>query len=189
VANPGAQVTAISEADRALNVFAQIAANSNPNIGFTSHFTQDRIAMGSKVDLVYSARMPGYVNVLYVGSDLRDIAVLAENFPVNPAGGALLGSAMVTEPSGNNQFLVLWTRDTLNVKDILKNARDGRAMLSAVVAQGLGCAVDSKRNTTSFIAPAGSGCNDRNSVSHPAVEFTKDGMQGYGAARLTVAGY
>lgn len=188
VANSGEPPTSLSEADRTLNVFTQIAANSNPNLGFDARFTKNQVAIGSKVDLIYSTEAPGYVNVLYIGSDFRDIAVLAENFKVQSTRNNLLGSAMVTEPRGDNHFLVMWTPDKLNVQEILRNARDGRSALSPAVAQDLGCAMESKRNIAPMVAPAKSNCS-RNMVMQTATDFAKSGATGYGAVRLTVAGH
>ena len=173
-----------TEAERVLNVFEQVAANSNPNLGARAWFAQEQVALGRPVDLHYSVTRPGFLSVLYVGSDRRDLQALLTNHPVGPSASTLLGPTTITEPAGDNRFLVLYTREPVDLAGVLQQARNGQKVsLSAAVSQGLACAAERQRSQ------AGCGPNRNATAFAPAAAAAADpAFAGYGAWLLTVRG-
>jgi len=183
----------LTEAQRVANVFEQVASNSNPNLGAGAWFSRSRVPLGQPVDLHHSVRSPGFLSVLYVGSDQKDIQALLTNHPVRPLGNTLLGPTTITEPAGDNRFLVLYTREPLNLRAVLQNAKAGQKVsLSAAVTQSLACAAEGQRNATPFVGASTPCSGMRNATAFAPSKDVNGGegapFTGYGAWLLTVRG-
>ncbi len=144
---PGA---APDRAAQTLAAFREIAAGSNGNWNAEVTPSTETARFGEKVAFQYRTAQPGYASVLYVGSDRRDILALLVNKPVTATSGASLGRTAISEPAGDNTFLVLFSQAPLELDAIL---RDGKAALTAQTLQGLQAATtQTKRNAGKFIA-------------------------------------
>ncbi|WP_164885170.1 caspase family protein [Rubrivivax rivuli] len=190
-AAPGS--SSVSEAERVERVFEQVASNSNPNLGASAWFSRQRVALGQPVELHYSVRNPGFLSVLYVGSDRKDIQALLSNHPVRPSSTTLLGPTTITEPAGDNRFLVLYTREPVNWTAVLNDAKAGhKVALSAAISQSIACAAEGQRNATPFTLGSGPCGALRNATAFvPSKDVTPTNHSpfvGYGAWLLTVRG-
>ncbi len=191
----GGQTAPMTDADRVVAAFNQVAANSNPNLGFSASLTDTSVPLGSRVSLSYRSAVPGFMSVLYVGSDRTHIMPLLDSRPVAPSAGEVVGPTTITGPVGLNQMLVLLTREPLNVKTILESAKRGeKVSLSGSIAQNIACLGNQQRNLTTFEVTAASGesgCRTRN-LTEIGSPTTSQGSQpnyvGYGAQLLDVTG-
>lgn len=190
----GGQSVSMNDGDRVTAAFDQVAANSNPNLGFSASLTDNSVPVGSKVSLSYRSSVPGYLSVLYVGSDRTHIMPLLDSRLVGSSSYEVVGATTITGPIGLNQMLVLLTREPLNVRAILESAKRGeKVSISASIAQNIACLGNQQRNLTTFetTEPSGGGsCRTRNlsEIGSTAAGDPPPNFIGYGAQLLGVTG-
>ena len=186
----------LDEAARTINVFEQIAANSNPNLGFGVHITADKVPLNGRVRANYSSNSAGYVTIFYVGSSRTHIVPLVANLARPAAQNAELGELTIEAPVGANEFLFVHTSQPLQgVIEIMGDAKQGRKVdLSKRISQSLACAVEGTKRDAAFSAtllPNGS-CQLRRDSSFKAAEVNTSPIAintGYGAVLLSITGH
>lgn len=177
---------AVSPQDRASLVlagFRSLEAGSNGNFAFDLKASASEVTIGGAFDLTLTAGQPGYVYLLYVGSDRRDIKQLWP--PVGQLrrlepGSKTLSLAM-EKPAGENTFLAILSQTPLDVAAILG---DGSAQVTPQTLQSLDCAGQRMRNVS--LKDEGGGCGWRNASLKG--ESVGVGLAGYAARVIRVDG-
>lgn len=173
---------AIDQAEATLALFREIeaGANSHWQAGFE---LPARVAMGSKATLRYRSAQAGYLNIVYLGSDRRDIQLLARNLLLTASPGRELGQIPIQDcPGGcvgDNTFLLLLSQRQLNTEALLAQARQaGRLPNEADARLRLAC----------LLNPGAPACPGR-FRNAGALELAPDAaVAGYAAQILVVRG-
>lgn len=172
-------------ADQTIAAFHQIAAGSNGNWPVELSVSASRVKFGEKVGFKYSTNQPGYVSALYVGSDRKDIQALLENQRVSATTGATLGRTAISEPAGENTFLVIFSQLPLDLDAVL---RDGKAAISAQALKDIHCATvaGKSRNATKFAND--DPCPEQTRNAKKIILDAPEEVAGYAARVVTVRG-
>lgn len=176
----------VSSQDRASLVlagFRSLEAGSNGNFAFDLRASASEVAIGETFDMTLTAGQPGYVYLLYVGSDRKDIKQLWP--PVGQlrrldAGSKTLALAM-EKPAGENTFLAILSQAPLDTSAILG---DGSAPITPQTLQSLDCAGQRMRNVS--LKSEDSACGQRNASLKG--ESVGQGPAGYAARVIRVSG-
>ena len=181
-----------SQAQRTLAAFEQIVAGANGNWAWTAEMP-DKVKLGSSAPVRYSTQQPGYLSILYVGSDQKDVQVLAANEPVDPSPAnqtRLLGNIPISEPVGVNTFLLYLSQTPIDAAALLGAAPHGdKVPVTASVLQSVQCGAglaDRVRNAGSL--QKGGPCLPVGRNAGMLQVVKSGGVSGYGAVVLTVVG-
>lgn len=163
--------------------FRGLEAGSNGNFTFDLKASASEVAIGGAFDLTLTAGQPGYIYLLYVGSDRKDIKQL---WP--PAGqlrrlepGSKTLALSMEKPAGENTFLAILSQAPLDMSAILG---DGSAPITPQTLQSLDCAGQRMRNVS--LKNEDSACGQRNaSLKGESVGL---GLTGYAARVIRVSG-
>lgn len=181
-------------AERTLAAFDQVVAGSDGNWSIEVQMP-DEVRMGTKAPVHYSSVQPGYLSILYVGSDGKDIKSLTSNLAVPAATNRHVGDIPIVDCpggcAGDNSFLFVFSSRMLNTAWLLSSAQGGAAggVQTAGRLAELQCAADAgrKRNALAMQAP-GNACaaTFRNAQ---AMEVAKSAeVEGYAARVIKVRG-
>lgn len=172
-------------AEQTIAAFQQIAAGSNGNWPVEVSVSASHVKFGEKVGFNYSTNQPGYVSVLYVGSDRKDIQSLLVNKRVSQAYRATLGRTAISEPAGENTFLVIFSQAPLDLDVVL---RDGKVSISAQALKDIHCATTAgkSRNATKFSND--DPCPEQTRNAKKIILDAPDEVAGYAARVVTVRG-
>ena len=116
-----------SLAQRTLAAFEQIVAGANGNWAVSVDMPSN-VRLGANAPVRYGTQQAGYLSILYVGSDQRDIQVLAANELVEATSAnqtRLLGNIPISEPAGANTFLFYFSQTPIDATAMLGNAAQG----------------------------------------------------------------
>lgn len=180
-------------AERTLAAFEQVVAGSDGNWAVDVQMP-DQVRMGTKAPVHYSSVQPGYLSILYVGSDGKDIKSLTSNMAVPAATNRHVGDIPIVDCpggcAGENAFLFVFSSRMLNTAWLLGSAQGGTntAQPSVRLAE-LQCAADAgrKRNALAMQAP-GNGCaaTYRNAQAMEVAKSVE--VEGYAARVVKVRG-
>lgn len=179
-----------SRADKVIAAFQKFAANSNGNWGLRVEPSSDRAPVGQSVRLRYQTNQPGYVQLLYVGSDRQEISRIwpaeGQLRRINANEGELPVSLALSAPAGENTVLMVLSREPLDLDPIL---RGGSAPASPIVLQQLNCELMRQRNIVAKEdGPAPSGCASGASVASSGAVAQRSTADGYTARMITLTG-
>jgi hypothetical protein len=185
-------VAAPSQAQRTLAAFEQIVAGANGNWAWRADMPAT-VKLGSSAPVRYSTQRPGYLSILYVGSDQKDIQVLAANEPVEAALAnqtRLLGNIPISEPPGVNTFLLYLSPTPIDTAALLGSAvHGGKVPVTAAVLQSVQCGsglAERARNVGSLQKGGPCPLSVRNAGMLQGAKG--GGVDGYGALLLNVTG-
>lgn len=169
------------QAEATLALFREIEAGANGNWQ-ASFELPGQVRMGSKASLRYQSTQPGYLSIIYLGSDRRDIQLLARNVLVGASPGRELGQIPIKDcPGGcpgDNHFLLLLSQARLNTEGLLERAREGRMSNDVEGRHGLRC----------LLNPGDSNCPSRMRNAGALELAPEAAIAGYAAQVLVVRG-
>ena len=193
------QVQSFQAPVKAVNTLRRIFEGQDARWGFSAQPTKTEVTLGSKIGIHYTSNQPGYVYVLYVGSDgkefkqlypiaLGDTRFLAKTKGyVGKDGG--VAEISIEPPLGDNHFLVLLADSPRDFSGVFKVGKDGEltATTNANKASSLGCAVaGGTRNAKISEGPAD--CMITRNASVKEGGASNEVLTGYGAAMFVVKG-
>jgi hypothetical protein len=125
-------VQPLLKAAYARKMFEQIVQGANSNWRFNIEMPT-LMRVGEQAHVRYKSNHPGYVSVFYIGSDGKDISILADNIhiketPVDEFSN--LGSIPITEPAGSNVFLTYISSKHADTAGILAMTKRQKAPVS-----------------------------------------------------------
>ncbi len=172
-------------AARTIAAFRQIAAGSNGNWSAQFSVSTQRVRMGDQVEVKMKSAQGGYLTLLYVGSDGKDIRTLLSNREVRATDGRVLGRPVIADCDGgcpgNNTLMFVLSSQPLDAGQFTADERDGKVGLSEATIARLHCLVNTGKNANDSL------CRKRNI---PEFQLLDDmPVQGYVAQVLTVEGY
>jgi hypothetical protein len=181
-----------SQAQRTLAAFEQIVAGANGNWAWTADMPAT-VKLGSSAPVRYSTQQPGYLSILYVGSDQKDIQVLAANEPVEAAPAnqtRLLGHIPISEPVGVNTFLLYLSQTPIDAAALLGTApQGGKVPVTAAVLQSVQCGAGlAERARNAGGLQKGGPCPPTGRNAGMLQVAKGGGVDGYGAVVLSVTG-
>lgn len=190
VAAPAA--AAPSQAQRTLAAFEQIVAGANGNWAWTADMPAT-VKLGSSAPVRYNTQQSGFLSILYVGSDQKDIQVLAANVPVDtsPANQPrLLGNIPIREPVGVNTFLLYVSQTPIDAAALLGSAAQGdKVPVSVSVLRSMQCGAGLAERSRYAGHPERGGPCPTLSRNAGFLQMAKGGgVDGYGAVLLNVMG-
>lgn len=170
-------------ARRTLSAFRQIAAGSNGN--WSAAFDMPRrVRMGQEAEVHVRTAQVGYLTVLYMGSDGKDVRMWVANAPLPATPGRALARTRITDCKGGcagiNTYLFVLSAQPLDVQQFTEAERTGHAVLSSRTISRLHCMVDPAA------ASADRACQ-RNADSFKLLDGAA--VHGYVAQVLDVEGY
>jgi hypothetical protein len=185
---PRPSATGGATADRVLAAFRRFAASSNGNWGLRVEPSAERAALGQSVRLRFQTNQPGYVQLLYVGSDRREIRRIwpaeGQVRRVEVSEGELPISLRLSPPAGENTVLMVLSSQPLDLDPIL---RGGAAPASTGTLQQLSCELMRQRNlVVKEDGPAPTAC--ASAPGGPGMSVGAGGVDGYTARIVTLEG-
>jgi hypothetical protein len=181
-----------SQAQRTLAAFEQIVAGANGNWAWRADMPT-AVKLGGTAPVRYSTQQAGFLSIFYVGSDQKDIQVLAANVPVDtsPANQTrLLGNIPISEPAGVNTFLLYLSPTPIDAAALLGSAvQGGKVPVTGAVLQSVQCGAGLAVRARGAGNPDGGGpCppTGRNAGMRQVAEG--GGVDGYGAMILNATG-
>ncbi|MEO8281074.1 MAG: DUF4384 domain-containing protein, partial [Ideonella sp.] len=190
-ASPQAQSTTTSgsRADRVVTAFQKFAASSNGNWGLRVEPSTYSAPVGQPVRLRFQTNQPGYVQLLYVGSDRQEISRVwpadGQTRRLNGPAGELPVSLTLSAPAGENILLMVLSQEPLNLVPILKG---GSAAASPAVLQQLSCEFMRQRNIVAKEDTAGPGACAGDAAATGSPVSGSVGVDGYTARMITLTG-
>lgn len=192
---PAAAPTAAvpSQAQRTLAAFQQIVADSNGNWAWSAEMPAT-VKLGASAPVRYGTQQPGYLSILYVGSDQKDIQVLAANEPVEatPTNQTrLLGNIPISEPAGVNTFLLYVSQTPIDASALLGTAAhgDNKVPVTTAVLQSVQCGAGlAERSRNAGTLQKGGPCPPTARNAGKLQVAKGGGVDGYGAVMLNVVG-
>ena len=169
---------------------AKFAANSNGNWGLGVAPTLPAVTVGQPVRVKYQTTQTGYVQLVYVGSDRKDIKRVwpaeGQTRMLATTDGELPISLQITAPAGDNTFLMVLSQTPLNLSGILQG---GSASATAGTMQQLGCGLMKQRNAVvKEDSPQGGTCQANPSAKAEVAPAHPEGAGGYTARLFVVRG-
>ena len=179
-----------SRADKVVAAFQKFAASSNGNWGLRVEPSAYRAPVGQAVRLRFQTSQPGYVQLLYVGSDRQEISRIwpadGQIRRVNGTEGELPVSLSLSAPAGENTLLMVLSQEPLNLASIL---RGGSAAASPVILQQLSCEFMRQRNIVAREdTPAQAACATGPSAMAGIPASGSGAIDGYTARVVTLTG-
>lgn len=181
---------AMSKAEAVLAGFQKFAANSNGNWGLRVEPSETTVPIGQAIRFKYQTNQTGYVQVLYVGSDRKEMNRVwpaeGQTRLLGSTEGQLPISLTVTAPAGDNTFLIVVSQTPLNLSSILQ---DGSALVNAQTMQQLGCELIKQRNVlVKEDSPRVGTCNSLEGTEKGSAALPAGDIGGYTARLFTVRG-
>ncbi len=181
-------------AARTLAAFDQVVAGSDGNWK-VEVVMPGEVRMGTKAPVHYSSSQSGYLSIMYVGSDGKDIKGLASNLSVPAATKRHVGDIPIVDCpggcGGENVFLFVFSSRKLNTAGLLNSARTGTTGMQAGghLAE-LQCAADAgrKRNALSMQVPGSACANTYRNAQAMEVASSAE-VEGYAARVIKVRGH
>jgi hypothetical protein len=185
-------VAAPSLAQRTLAAFEQIVAGANGNWAWRADMPAI-VKLGGSAPVRYSTQHPGFLSILYVGSDQKDIQVLAANVSVDTTlenQTRLLGNIPISEPAGVNTFLLYLSQAPIDATAMLGAAAQGdKVLVTAAVLQSVQCSAGLAARARGAGIPNGGGPCPPTGRNAGMLQVAKGGgVGGYGAVVLNVMG-
>jgi hypothetical protein len=179
-----------SSADKVVAAFQKFAASSNGNWGLRVEPSAVSAPVGQAVRLRYQTNQPGYVQLLYVGSDRQEISRIwpaeGQTRRINGTEGELPVSLSLAAPAGENTVLMVLSQEPLNLSSILQG---GSAAASPIVLQQLSCEFMRQRNIVAKEdGPAPGGCATGASGVAGGPGSGSGAVDGYTARMITLTG-
>ena len=193
-ANPQ-KITYSNDAMRTLIAFQDFASGSNGNWA-TSIEMPDSVKMGTDAAVYYSSVQPGFVTILYVGSDGKEIKAIAENAPIEATQKKFLGNIPIFDCKdvscpGANTFLAIFSQGELDINNMLNRAKAGdKILVSPQLLANISCATDASLNRNAGSMKLATGCNSALSRNAGSMKLAKGAnIDGYAARIAVVNGY
>lgn len=156
----------------------QLVATADGN--WDVHFEMPtQVKMGTTAAVHYRSSQPGFLTILYFGSDGKDIDILSYNTPLQATPRRLLGNIPITDCPGGcpgaNSLLFLVTAQKLDATALLESAKAGRLPNTSEGLLALRCGLS-----------AGPRCGTQRNAGALVIA---EAPQGYAAQLLQVTGY
>lgn len=184
----------------AKNTLLRILDGRDARWGFQAGPSQTEVPLGGTFKVSYASTTPGYVYVLYAGSDGKDFKQL---YPINQGDMRFLaktqgfvgkdgGTAEFTiePPVGENNFLVVLAPAPRDFSEVFKLDSNGalKAKASADSAKNLGCAISFPSGVSRMGEANTNGCKPRTRNASVKEGSEAEQISGYGAAFFVVNG-
>lgn len=189
------KITYSSDALRTLIAFQDFASGSNGNWAASIEMP-DSVKMGTDAAVYYSSVQPGFVTILYVGSDGKEIKAIAENAPIEATQKKFLGNIPILDCKdvscpGINTFLAIFSQGELDINNMLNRAKAGdKILVSPQLLANISCATDASLNRNAGLMKLATGCNSALSRNAGSMKLAKGAnIDGYAARIAVVNGY
>jgi hypothetical protein len=209
----GLQGEANSAGKKVIAAFEQFSAGSNVNWA-AEVFAPTRVKMGtgtpncargnndpettSCADIAYSTSSAGYLTILYVGSDGREIAAITPNSkPIRPSHRQFLGSIPIVDCAGktcpgDNTFLFIFSPIALDQSSLVTKLRNsGKLDIEDVVLSELACIAHQSSGKRGALQMQSGGTCEQVQRQAGALQ-SNDGQavaSGYAAKVVRIVGY
>ena len=191
------KISYTSDALRTLNSFQTFVSGSNGNWAASVDMPQ-RVKFGDKAPVYYSSSQPGFMTILYVGSDGKEIKAITEaSIPIEASDRKYAGAIPIIDCVGTtcagkaDTFLVIFSQRALDTNSLLGSAKNGdKVRIDSQVMANLGCATDSKLTRMAGSMQIASACGEEVKRMAGKMEVAKGAVvDGYAARIATVIGY
>ena len=187
-------ITYSNDAAKTLNAFQGFVSGSNGNWAASIEMPAST-KMGTDAAVYYSSVQPGFLTILYVGSDGKEIKTIAENVSIEATQRKFLGNIPIIDCKdvscpGPNTFLAIFSQIQLDVNNMLNRAKEGDvAKISPQILANISCATDANLSRNAGIMKLATGCNSLSRNAGSLKVATGANIDGYAARIAVVNGY